>query len=128
MCRTRSNYTITYYNNKSLIIISQSQVRQCDPGPANICVNCFNHLENWEEFKQKCISSNECIKEYLKQIKEEKLNSTEDKPVKLEDRLEIDEQDKNYDNSSNNELSTQDSDNDLPVSKSFISITVMALL
>lgn len=128
MCRTRSNYTITYCNNKSLIPISQSQVRQCDPGPANICVNCYNHLENWEEFKQKCITSNECIKEYLKKIKEEKLSLTKAKPVKLEDQPEIDEQDNNYDNVSNNEVNTQDSGNDLPISKSLISITVMALL
>lgn len=93
-----------------------------------MCVNCFNHLENWEEFKQKCISANECIQEYFKQLEEEKLSLTVDKPIKFEDQLEIDEQDNNYDNTSNNELGIQDSDNDLSISKLPISLAVIPLL
>ncbi|XP_026820009.1 oocyte zinc finger protein XlCOF6-like [Rhopalosiphum maidis] len=93
-------------------------IRQCDRGPAHMCVNCQSNLENWEEFKQKCISSNECIQNCIKQLEEEKLNLTVDNSIKLEDQLEIDEQESNHDSTLNNEFNNQDSDNDSSKSKS----------
>lgn len=98
-------------------------IRQCDLGPAHMCINCLNNLENWEEFKQKCISSNECIQNCIKQL-EEKSNLTVDNSIKFEDQLEIDEQENNHDSTFNNEFNDQDSDNDLSKSKSPISLTV----
>lgn len=88
-----------------------------------MCVDCVSHIENWEEFKQKCKTSNEYIQEYLKELEEKKLNLTVDKLVKF-DNLEIDEQDDNYDSTFNNELIDQESDNESK-SKSSSSITVM---
>ncbi|XP_060876975.1 zinc finger protein 420-like [Metopolophium dirhodum] len=99
-------------------------VQQCDLGPAYICVDCLSNLENWEEFKQKCISSNECIQNCIKKFEEEKLNLTVDNSVKLEDQLEIEiEQEDNHDSTFNNEFNNQDSDNDSSKSKSPISLT-----
>lgn len=93
-----------------------------------MCVNCLSNLENWEEFKQKCISSNECIQNCIKQLEEEKLNLTVDNSIKLEDQLETDEQEDIHDSTFNNESNNQDSDNDSSKSKSAISLTVMQLL
>jgi len=93
-----------------------------------MCVNCLSNLENWEEFKQKCISSNECIQNFIKQLEEEKLNMTVDNSIKHEDQLEINEQENNHDNILNNEFNNQDSDNDSSKSKSSISPIVMRLL
>jgi hypothetical protein len=92
-----------------------------------MCINCQSNIENWEEFKQKCISSNECIQNCIKQLEEEKLNLTVDNSIKLEDQLEIDEQENN-DSTLNNEFNNQDSDNDSSKSKSPISPIVMQLL
>lgn len=93
-----------------------------------MCVNCLSSLENWEEFKQKCISSNECIQNCIKQLEEEKLNMTVDNSIKHEDQLEINEQENNHDSMLNNEFNNQDSDNDSSKSKSSISPIVMRLL
>jgi len=93
-----------------------------------MCVNCLSNLENWEEFKQKCISSNECIQNYIKQLEEEKLNMTVDNSIKHEDQLEINEQENNHDSMLNNEFNNQDSDNDSSKSKSSISPIVIRLL
>lgn len=90
-----------------------------------MCVDCLSHLENWEGFKQKCISANECIQEYLKQLEEDKCNVAVDKTEKLVDQLKAEEYDNNYDSMFNNEFNNQDSDNDSFKSKSPISITVM---
>lgn len=92
-----------------------------------MCINCLNHLENCEEFKQKCISSNEYIQEYLKQLEEDKLNLTVHTIVKLKDQLKINEHDNNYDSTFNNELDNQYFDNDLSKSKSSVSTIVMIL-
>lgn len=104
------------------------QVQQCNLSPTHVCMNCLNHLENCEKFKQKCISSNECIQEYLKQLEEEKLKLTVKKFVKLEDQLEINEHDNNYESTFNNEIDNQFSENNLSTSKSSISTIVMSLL
>lgn len=80
-----------------------------------MCVDCLTHIENWEEFKQKCKTSNEYIQEYLKELEEKKLNLTVDKVVKF-DNLETDKQDDNYDSTFNNESINQDSDHDSPKS------------
>lgn len=93
-----------------------------------MCINCLSNLENWEEFKQKCISSNECIQNCIKQLEEEKLNMTVDNSIKHEDQLEINEQENNHDSMLNNEFNNQDSDNDSSKSKSSISPIVMRLL
>jgi len=92
-----------------------------------MCVDCLSNLENWEEFKKKCISSNECIQNCIKQLEEEKINLTVDS-IKLEDQLETDEQEDIHDSTFNNEFNNQDSDNDSSKSKSAISLTVMQLL
>jgi len=88
----------------------------------------MNNLENWEEFKRKCISSNECIQNYIKQLEEEKLHLTADNSIQFEDQLETNEQENNHDSTFNNEFNNQDSDNDSSKSKSSISLTVMQLL
>lgn len=93
-----------------------------------MCVNCQSNLENWEKFKQKCISSNDCIKNCIKQLEEEKLNFTEDNSIKLEDKLETYEQENNHDSTFNNEYNSPDSDNDSSKSKLSKSPTVMQLM
>ncbi len=93
-----------------------------------MCVNCLSNLENWEEFKQKCISSNECIQNCIKQLEEEKLNMTVDNSIKHVEQLEINEQENNHDSMLNDEFNNQDSDNDSSKSKSSISPIVMWLL
>jgi len=104
------------------------QVRQCDPGPAHMCLNCLGHLETWEEFKQKCTSSNKYIQNHFKRSEEKKLKLTMDESVNFKNELQTNEQDNNYDSTFNNELNSQDSDNDSLKSKSSISITVIQLL
>lgn len=89
-----------------------------------MCVDCVSHIENWEEFKQKCKTSNKYIQEYLKELEEEKLDISVVKLVKF-DNLETEEQDDNYDCTFNNESIKQDSDNDSSRSKSPTPITVM---
>lgn len=89
-----------------------------------MCVDCVSHIENWEEFKQKCKTSNKYIQEYLKELEEKKLTLTVDKLGKFVN-LETDEQDDNYDSTFNNESINQDSDNDSSRSKSPSPITVM---
>lgn len=103
------------------------QLRDCDPGPTHMCVDCLSRLENWEEFKKKCISSNECIKKYLNEIEEEQLNSTVDNSVKSNVQLVVDEQD-HYDSTFNSEINNQESDSDTSRSKLPITITVIQLL
>lgn len=89
-----------------------------------MCINCLNNLENCEEFRQKCISSNECIQEYLKQLEEDKLSLTVEKFVKLEDQLETNENDNSHDSTANNEVENQLSDNN---SKSISPILIIVM-
>lgn len=103
-------------------------MRQCDPGPVHMCVNCLGHLENWEEFKQKCISSNNHLQEYLKHLEEDKVNSAVDQSINSEDQLETVLEDNNYDSTFTNTLNDQDSNNDSSQSKSPVPIIVMKLL
>lgn len=100
-------------------------MRQCDPGPAHMCLDCLGHLEAWEEFKLKCMSSDECIQNHIKQLKEETSNLTIDESVNFESKLQTNEQDNNYDSTFNSESNNQYSDNDSSKSKSPISITVI---
>jgi len=104
------------------------QIRQCDPGPAHMCLNCLGHLETWEEFKQKCKTSNEYIQNHFKRLEDKKLNLAMDESVNFKDELQTKEQDNNYDSTFDNELNSQDSNNDSLKSKSPISITVIQLL
>lgn len=92
-----------------------------------MCVDCLSRLENWEEFKKKCISSNECIKNYLNNIEKEQLNSTVDKSVKFDNQLEADNQD-HYDSTFNSEFNNQESDSDTSKTDLPIEITVIQLL
>jgi hypothetical protein len=85
----------------------------------------LTNLENWEGFKQKCISANESIQEYLKQLEEDTFIETVNKIEKFDSQLEPEEHNDNYDSTFNNESNSQDSDNDSLKSKSPISITVM---
>lgn len=89
-----------------------------------MCIDCVSHLENWEEFKQKCKSSNKYIQEYLRELEEKKLDISIDKLVKF-DNLESDKQDDNYDSTFINESINQDSDNGSSKSKSPTPITVI---
>lgn len=111
-----------------LILLLLSQLHQFDPGPTNMCVNCMSHIENWEGFKQKCVSANECIQEYLKQLEDDMSNVAVDKTEKFDVKLEAEKNDDNYNSMFNNKLNNHDSDNDLFKSRSPISITVMYLM
>lgn len=120
-----SKYLINCALQFLLISLLKSQLHQYDPGPSQMCIDCLTHLENWEGFKEKCISANESIQEYLKQLEEETLIETVDKIEKFDSQLEADEHNDNYDSTINNGSNNQDSDNDSLKSKSPISITVM---
>lgn len=90
-----------------------------------MCIDCLNQLQNWEEFRQKCMTANACIQEYLQQMEEKEQHMSVNEPKKTEDQIELDKQDdNNYENTFNCESNNQDSDNDLPMTS--ISITVMS--
>lgn len=94
-----------------------------------MCISCLGQLENWEEFKKKCISSNECIQDYIKQLEEEKSNSiVAESAMTFKEEPEAHEQDDTYASMFSNELNNQDSDDDFSKSKLPISITVIQLL
>lgn len=90
-----------------------------------MCIDCLGHLENWEEFKQKCISSNISLQKYLKQLEEDKLNSEVDQLITFENHQETNEQDDIPDNVVDSVSNGQDSDNESSKSKFPVSITVM---
>lgn len=77
-----------------------------------MCIDCLGHLESWEEFKQKCIRSNNCIQEYLNQSKTDELNSVSVTQAIIEDEQETDEYHNNCDNICNDDLNDQNSNND----------------
>lgn len=93
-----------------------------------MCINCLSHLENWEEFKKKCISSSKCIQDYVKRLDEEKPNSTVDETIKCIEEREADKQDDIYASTFSNGLNNQQSDDDSSKSKLPSTITVMQLM
>lgn len=94
-----------------------------------MCINCLSQLENWEEFKKKCISSNECIQDYIKQLEEEESSSiVAESAMTFKEEPEAHGQDDTYTSTFSNELNNQDSDDDLSKSKLPILITVIQLL
>lgn len=96
------------------------QVLECNPGPSHMCIDCLNQLQNWEEFKEKCMTANACIQEYLEQMEEKKQNLPVDESKKTEDQIGSDKQDEiNYENTFNCESNNQDSDNDSPIKVMF---------
>ncbi|XP_050442284.1 zinc finger protein ZFP2-like [Adelges cooleyi] len=52
-----------------------------------MCINCLNHLENWENFRDVCIASNKQIQEYFNHSDGTKFNSLSDILVKCGDAL-----------------------------------------
>lgn len=105
------------------------QVVPCDPGPPLMCINCLSRLENWEKFKKICISSNECIQDYIKQLEEEKSNSMiADFAMTFTEEPEADKQVDTYASTFSNKLNNQDSDDDSSKSKLPVLITVIQLL
>lgn len=90
-----------------------------------MCINCLSHLENWEEFKKKCISSSKCIQDNVKRLDEEKSNYTVDESVVYKEERLADKQDDTYVSTFSNELNNQQSDDDSSKSKLPGSITVI---
>lgn len=88
-----------------------------------MCIDCLGHLESWEEFKQKCIRSNNCIQEYLNQSKDDEFNSMSDTQTKIEDEQDTDKYHNYCDNICNDDLNDQNSNND-DLSKSNVPVSI----
>lgn len=89
-----------------------------------MCIDCLGLLESWEEFKQKCIRSNNCIQEYLNQSKDDEFNSMSDVHTKIEDEQETDKYNNYCDNICNDDLNDRNSNDDLSKSDVPVSISV----